>query len=332
MKQRASFGTKLPTELRLLVWEWALVNETSNDSSNRLIILRDTRVIPTKNLISPLLSTSRDSRYCALKFYDTKLTIYKIPTAQPEDDLFTFDFLTLGAIDTMERLGRLPRCCEKICGGGKDLGKAWGSIRISPDYDTFIIMEEPSNRLQPRFKTRETKFRDHPPHPNYLVRTSVTARLSPIVSNRIKKVVLPEPITGLYDKDRAIKPGSLTSFSAYASRREPLGYALKHAEQRWKKRDFPDLEYWGHLWFDPAVQNLEEDIAGVCPYEPYSHRLTIREWTIHEATDTIPEKTLRDHEGRKAMKKDYERGVRMDAKIADALEKYCMEWMESCGI
>ncbi|KAH8196918.1 hypothetical protein TruAng_008904 [Truncatella angustata] len=65
-------------ELRLLIWEDALGTEAQQrivpfhlDESNYGGL-----VIPMKNLVSPLLLTSRESRDCATKWYDAKIQVF----------------------------------------------------------------------------------------------------------------------------------------------------------------------------------------------------------------------------------------------------------------
>ncbi|KAI0834327.1 hypothetical protein F5Y06DRAFT_306777 [Hypoxylon sp. FL0890] len=68
---------KLPVEIRLLMWEEALLEE----SSGRLIILDHSthRVLPFKSLVSPMLTINKESRSCALNFFTIKLTVCKLP-------------------------------------------------------------------------------------------------------------------------------------------------------------------------------------------------------------------------------------------------------------
>ncbi|KAI1261052.1 hypothetical protein F5Y18DRAFT_403201 [Xylariaceae sp. FL1019] len=73
----------LPTELRLEIWKHALTEEILS----RLVISYDTRIIPLRNLISPLLSVSTESRACALRQYDTKVEVYKVPSPKPDEEL-----------------------------------------------------------------------------------------------------------------------------------------------------------------------------------------------------------------------------------------------------
>ncbi|KAI0160778.1 hypothetical protein GGR57DRAFT_456285 [Xylariaceae sp. FL1272] len=73
----------LPKELRLTIWELALAEELTS----RLVILYQFCIIPTKNIISPLLSVNAESRGCALALYDTKVTIYRMPALEPDSEL-----------------------------------------------------------------------------------------------------------------------------------------------------------------------------------------------------------------------------------------------------
>ncbi|KAI1765804.1 hypothetical protein GGR53DRAFT_244216 [Hypoxylon sp. FL1150] len=65
----------LPTELRLRVWEAALHQETRK----RLVIFDEWEgtVTPSKQLISPLLTTNRESRLVAKTFYSLTLDVHR---------------------------------------------------------------------------------------------------------------------------------------------------------------------------------------------------------------------------------------------------------------
>lgn len=69
---------KLPTELRLDIWKACI------HAQRRLIILDFVyeRIRPTRNLISPLLFTNRESRLVAQSMYQTHLPVIKV---DPED-------------------------------------------------------------------------------------------------------------------------------------------------------------------------------------------------------------------------------------------------------
>ncbi|KAH9904075.1 hypothetical protein F4778DRAFT_780757 [Xylariomycetidae sp. FL2044] len=71
---------KLAPELRLYIWEEAFAEE----AANRLIILFGTQIVPFKNLVSPLLSTNRESRQCVLKLCDLHHHVYKVPEPEPD--------------------------------------------------------------------------------------------------------------------------------------------------------------------------------------------------------------------------------------------------------
>lgn len=67
---------KLPAELRLMVYGHALKEE----QSGRRVIMWDGRIMPYKNLASPLLRVNYETRKCALAFYTIKVDIYSIPS------------------------------------------------------------------------------------------------------------------------------------------------------------------------------------------------------------------------------------------------------------
>ncbi|ETS74175.1 hypothetical protein PFICI_14041 [Pestalotiopsis fici W106-1] len=70
----------LTAELRVLVWKFALTNE----SDERLVIFDryDMRIIPTPHLISPLLFVNWETRVLALKHYNTEVAVYHMPDTQ----------------------------------------------------------------------------------------------------------------------------------------------------------------------------------------------------------------------------------------------------------
>lgn len=65
----------LPKELRLKIWEQAMIEARPS----RRIIIDEGRVVPLKQLISPLLLVNYESRTCATAFYSVKLDIYAVP-------------------------------------------------------------------------------------------------------------------------------------------------------------------------------------------------------------------------------------------------------------
>ncbi|KAK8075170.1 hypothetical protein PG997_009833 [Apiospora hydei] len=70
------YFTKLPLELRRMIWKEFLKDE----SNSRSILMHHGApcVRPKIQLISPLLSVTVEGRAAALKFYDTKLAVYHI--------------------------------------------------------------------------------------------------------------------------------------------------------------------------------------------------------------------------------------------------------------
>lgn len=65
----------LPKELRLKIWEQVMIEARPS----RRIIFDEGRVVPFKQLISPLLLVNYESRTCATAFYNVKLDIYAVP-------------------------------------------------------------------------------------------------------------------------------------------------------------------------------------------------------------------------------------------------------------
>ncbi|KAI1370636.1 hypothetical protein F4677DRAFT_465025 [Hypoxylon crocopeplum] len=67
---------QFPAELRLRVWNEALLQE----SSERIVFLGPItyRIIPFKSLVSPMLSVNVESRACATEFYNVKLRVYRL--------------------------------------------------------------------------------------------------------------------------------------------------------------------------------------------------------------------------------------------------------------
>ncbi|OTA87774.1 hypothetical protein M434DRAFT_15333 [Hypoxylon sp. CO27-5] len=75
----ASFPfNKFPAEIRFLIWEEALREE----SSERLVIIDHStqKVIPFKSLVSPMLTVNKESRYFAVRFFDMKLVVCDLPS------------------------------------------------------------------------------------------------------------------------------------------------------------------------------------------------------------------------------------------------------------
>lgn len=65
----------LPKELRLQIWEQAMIEARPN----RRILIYKRRVVPFKHLVSPLLLVNHESRTCARDFYNVKLDVHAVP-------------------------------------------------------------------------------------------------------------------------------------------------------------------------------------------------------------------------------------------------------------
>ncbi|KAI4869061.1 hypothetical protein F4820DRAFT_464628 [Hypoxylon rubiginosum] len=131
----------LPTELRLLVWDAALHQET------RLVIIYSYRrtVIPVKQLISPLLTVNRESRQVAKAFYTDTLNVYRNRISStyshdPTDKFagvlhFSFDRdIFVKGEDDQDNL--------------KCVGHDFGEAQTPCYYDTEPIRDEDCGRVQ----------------------------------------------------------------------------------------------------------------------------------------------------------------------------------------
>lgn len=90
--------SQLPPELRVYIWNVAIAKE-----SGKRIVLLDVfhpgRLCPTQDLASPFLSVNQESRKCATRYYDCKVTVTRRETAaisgtiylRPEEHCFTID-------------------------------------------------------------------------------------------------------------------------------------------------------------------------------------------------------------------------------------------------
>lgn len=70
---------QLPTELRLQIWEMALLNLHPRPNWVKYFFCHVRyHILPSKKLIDALLSVNQESWQQALGFYDIKLPIYRI--------------------------------------------------------------------------------------------------------------------------------------------------------------------------------------------------------------------------------------------------------------
>lgn len=116
------FGS-LPKHIRFRIWKEALKEESQN---RRVYLTRcHTRVHPRKDLISPLLAATRESRACAEEFYETVLPVVQrmIPEELAEQT---------NGYNLMTRYSRhLPV--------NDDHTKPKGCIRVRCGFDLFVI-------------------------------------------------------------------------------------------------------------------------------------------------------------------------------------------------
>jgi hypothetical protein len=113
------FG-QLPPELRIYIWNLAIAEE----SRGRIVLLdmfQPGRVCPTQDLASPFLSVSRESRDCAVRYYDCKVmatrretdTMAGVIHLRPEEHCFTIDQMG-GELKPATACNGCYRCPGKI--------------------------------------------------------------------------------------------------------------------------------------------------------------------------------------------------------------------------
>ncbi|KAI1320316.1 hypothetical protein F5Y16DRAFT_85367 [Xylariaceae sp. FL0255] len=127
---------RLPVELRLQVWEDALAEEL-RERQDRLTLLLHTRSIymaPMKHLASPFLSVSRETRECALKVYETRLMVFRMPTPKPDEDTYRDRFGLRRWNRFLRKLGMRESLCSSSSPGDTDEQYS-GEEEDSPGYD-----------------------------------------------------------------------------------------------------------------------------------------------------------------------------------------------------
>ncbi|KUI60748.1 hypothetical protein VP1G_07963 [Cytospora mali] len=122
-----------PTEVRLLIWEEALLEARG---TRTVTILDKDRVVPMKHLISSLLSVDKESRVCAQAFYNTKLDVYTVPSHSGRE----FKNMS-NVMCSVFALGLLREAGPRLFGQAEEAGSKAGSIYISPEQDMLIVKQ-----------------------------------------------------------------------------------------------------------------------------------------------------------------------------------------------
>ncbi|KAK7994066.1 hypothetical protein PG989_007447 [Apiospora arundinis] len=136
-----SFFPLLPAELRIAIWEAAL------DAEAEALIVPFYRwspnvwawdalvppkyywsAIPQKRLASPLLSTCRESRRLAFKFYPMKLAIFRVPTYHIRIPEVCDELHWKVEMEVLDRLKNM-----------KTRGERAGTLYLSPQHDRFLV-------------------------------------------------------------------------------------------------------------------------------------------------------------------------------------------------
>ncbi|KAI0006454.1 hypothetical protein F4779DRAFT_632944 [Xylariaceae sp. FL0662B] len=153
----AAFFKLFAPEVQDMIWNEFLLQE----SSDRMVILDrfTSRILPVKSLVSPLLSVERNSRRCALRFYDTELMVFKVPSL--------FYELPPYGVPKPPRDEQFAKTCAAIARSEAEDCK--GAVYISPKHDIFITGIPVLQALQidegEEIEAEDRRQREHPDQP-----------------------------------------------------------------------------------------------------------------------------------------------------------------------
>ncbi|ROW17783.1 hypothetical protein VPNG_00887 [Cytospora leucostoma] len=127
----------LPKELRLMIWEEALLGARDN----RTVFLNRDRIWPMKHLISPLLSVNTESRVCAQAFYHVQLDVYSWCDIDSLCDSLRYSLCDL-LRDVMgheyDRLHRREDVTDQEAQALGDSAQKRGKLYLIPEQDTLV--------------------------------------------------------------------------------------------------------------------------------------------------------------------------------------------------
>ncbi|KAK7959390.1 uncharacterized protein PG986_004244 [Apiospora aurea] len=220
----------MPPELWEMIWKTALEVE----ASTRIVpVDYDAHVIPRKQLVSPLLSICRESRWHALRFYSIKLPIYKFPKIYRDADHYSSLYgnparLRLKSCEYVE----IQSAVRTGLDGIRTQGQAAGFVYLSPQHDTFLCGIE--------FTKYFLYNLPWTPEPNTPRTTAYVSALMRDVDRRlVQNMVLAETLPQLQ------MPGT-------------TAYALSYANLVWGKLWFPSTKGWRHCWLPHRYDTRRE--------------------------------------------------------------------------
>lgn len=232
---------ELPAEVRTSIWKYALINECSK----RVAFLDQTtfRIIvkPNRNLISPLLSTNRESRNEGTAFYELKLEVRMLPrlisncfhgTPTPREGL------TRARLD--EAVERMGKSAESV---------VMGTLYVSVIRDTFMLIRQNFD---------DVRFFWRLPKPDRLA----TEPLPDQTVWKIRRLARacedpPRCAEANVNYGTVLRPP--TDKFCRAAEQVALGeYLVKDACFGWLGAHFPSLQRYGILWIDRSVPDDAE--------------------------------------------------------------------------
>ncbi|KAL1848529.1 hypothetical protein Daus18300_013582 [Diaporthe australafricana] len=317
--------SELPTELRLLIWEQALL-EASRD---RYILLYDNRVVPFRRFISPLLLASRESRGCARAFYHVKVNVHAVPDClrhnEDLEDLASdlnkkthWDRLTnsyeivngvienyltedpmwgfrLIRVDLEQHWSNYVTWVLRGIGQHRvrkvrDSGPSTGAFYISPEHDLFLCSYEFGTNFCIDIKMAILE-QDHPGANDIFCR-HISAKLPIAACQQVYTSVYVKPPQ--YPKD-CIFHDDRVIWLNWGSRFLNSGEAsAKNVRRRWKTTAFPNLGAYYAL----EINQLEEYfgfLARLTDPSEVGEPLQLRKW-IWQERDGGKKRVLVDEE------------------------------------
>ncbi|KAI1264782.1 hypothetical protein F5Y18DRAFT_388393 [Xylariaceae sp. FL1019] len=232
--------SKLPVELRLLIWEFALHRE----AEGRVVVLQDNRVLPFKSLISPLLKLNVECREFALKrFYTLKLDVYAVDSFS-----FIIRWFELGESTSWTR--------DELFHNIEEDAVPEGTIYVSPDYDKFMISGE--GRFEPL--PMSGLYHGNSVEEYYVAIkdefeiSHVSGHLCGAQPSFRNLVVV--QLFGLQEDSESFEPGS-TYYEEFMEVYKKHVYTEREVEKLWQIQTFSGIQNYWQMWVDGDEWNEE---------------------------------------------------------------------------
>ncbi|KAK6836665.1 hypothetical protein PG990_014134 [Apiospora arundinis] len=240
----------MPEELQVEVWRWALLAE----SQDRVVLLHDTHIIPTKHLVSPFFATDHISRDEAQKFYDTVLPVREVPLIPIRTGSYPDWYAAARSAGGLFNIG--PDYLSTALSHISTLEER-GSVYLNPTYDTFIagldFRLHYATEVNPTWKDAEgdTIMPDADAYEKVVSRP-ITEELTKKACLQVQNLVLAERGHHVMDW---VPPRLLTYYRVEGSSiyLEPATYTSPQAERIWNRSTFRNCTTFQHMWLFPPL-------------------------------------------------------------------------------